>query len=249
MPNYGYTHNELRNNPEYQRLKQELGEAQELMNAYNCALLEVKSKLDILNEYFSLYGEQNPINDIQTRLKKPDSIYEKLKRYNLPITLEAIEENLYDVAGIRVVCSFVDDVYRVADGMMAQGGIIVDGKKDYIMFPKENGYRSLHLLLRVAIHLPSGKRYVKVEVQFRTIAMEFWANLEHKMRYKKDMDEKMQQEAYTELRRCAVMSNELDRHMQDLRYKIEGAHGTGQRDLSDITGSFSLPPMEDDTKN
>ena len=88
MPNYGYTHNELRNNPEYQRLKQELGEAQELMNAYNCALLEVKSKLDILNEYFSLYGEQNPINDIQTRLKKPDSIYEKLKRYNLPVTLD-----------------------------------------------------------------------------------------------------------------------------------------------------------------
>ena len=246
MPNYGYAAEELRNDPQFQRLRAELNDAQELMCSYQCALHYVGSKLDILNEYFSLYGEQNPINDIQTRLKTPESIYEKLLRRGVPLSVESVEKNLYDVAGVRVICSFVDDVYKVAEGLTSQNDIIVDEKKDYIMFPKDNGYRSLHLLLRVPIVLPWGSRNVKVEVQFRTIAMEFWADLEHKMRYKKDVDVKLQNETCRELKRCAMMSAELDRRMQDLRYQIEGKGKTaGLQDLSDFTGSLTLPPMDE----
>ena len=163
-------------------------DVRELMTYYQCAIMEVETKFRVLNERFKLSIERNPIDSITSRLKSLDSIVQKLERKKLPMTVEAIEQNLFDVAGIRIICSFVDDIYMLADCLVSQDDIKLVRVKDYIKNPKENGYRSLHLIVEVPIFLENGKRSVKVEVQLRTIAMEFWANLEHQLRYKKESE-------------------------------------------------------------
>ena len=137
--------------------------------------MEIETKFRVLDERFSLAHDSNPIDDIQSRLKSTESIRDKLLRKNLPFTPESIEKNIFDVAGVRIVCSFVDDIYMLADCLLKQDDIILIKRKDYIQNPKENGYRSLHLIVEVPIFLQDQKKLVKVEVQFRTIAMEFWA--------------------------------------------------------------------------
>ena len=158
-----------------------------LMAYYRCAIMEVETKFKVLNEQFSLEYDRNPIESIKSRLKSLDGIVKKVRRKNIPLTMEAIEENINDIAGIRVVCSFPEDIYLLAKCLLQQDDIRLIEKKDYIKNPKENGYRSLHLIVAVPIFLQNEKREMKVEVQLRTIAMDFWASLEHKVRYKKNM--------------------------------------------------------------
>ena len=163
------------------------GAFMELMMAYRCAVREVETKLNVLNDEYSVQHDRNPFENIKSRIKSPNSIYEKLVRRGIEPTVENVDKNLTDIAGIRVICSFVDDIYRLAEQLVSQDDIILVQRKDYIKKPKANGYRSLHLILDVPIFLSGGKKYKSVEVQFRTIAMDFWASLDHKLRYKKDI--------------------------------------------------------------
>lgn len=188
---------------------------------YQCALMETETKFRVLNEEFSLRHERNPISTIQTRLKDPRSIIEKMRRRGFPLTLESMEENVFDIAGIRAVCSFVDDVYFVANCLRNQDDIRILQIKDYISDPKDNGYRSLHMIIEIPIFLAAEKRVMKVEVQLRTIAMEFWANLDHKMRYKKNIDPEVEKKIENELLECALLSANLDQRMQRVRNIIE----------------------------
>lgn len=195
----------------------------ELMNKYRCAIMEVETKLHVLDSEFSLQYDRNPFESIKSRLKSPRSIIEKLERKG-QITDEAsfaksIEENLYDVAGIRVVCAFQEDIYRLAQLLVQQDDIQLIRTKDYIRNPKPNGYRSLHLIVEVPVFLADGKTSVKVEVQFRTIAMDFWASVDHKLRYKKDVANEA--EIVEKLRQCATTISELDNEMQRIRTMIE----------------------------
>lgn len=190
----------------------------QLMMEYRSAIVEVETKLKVLNAEFSQEYNRNPFESIKSRLKSPESIYEKLDRKGFPITVESIRENLADVAGLRVICSFPDDIYRIAKLVCQQDDIILLKEKDYIKNPKPNGYRSLHLILSVPIFLSTGKKYMKVEVQFRTIAMDFWASLEHKLKYKKDVEET--DEIVAQLKECADSIEMLDHQMQKIRDKI-----------------------------
>lgn len=195
----------------------------EMMNKYRCAIMEVETKLNVLNAEFSLQYDRNPFESIKSRLKSPESIIEKMAKKGLPFNRESlvncVENNLYDVAGIRVVCAFQEDIYRLAELLIQQDDIVLIRTKDYIKNPKPNGYRSLHLILEIPVFLTEGKTPVKVEVQFRTIAMDFWASVDHKLRYKKDVaDEEMLVER---LRRCATVIAGLDDEMQEIRNMIE----------------------------
>ena len=181
-------------------------------------MMEVKTKLNVLNEEFSLQYDRNPISNIKTRLKKLDSIQKKLEKNDWPLTVESMEENLHDIAGVRVICSFTEDVYRVADALLSQDDITLIEKKDYIANPKPNGYRSLHLIVTVPIFLADEKRRMKVEIQLRTIAMDSWATLEHQLRYKKDLE--FTDDMAAELYRCAQISAELDERMDHLRSAV-----------------------------
>lgn len=191
----------------------------ELMMRYRCAVMEVETKLNVLNAEFTMKNNRNPFESIKSRVKSPVSILEKMQRKGFPISTESIEANLTDVAGIRVICSFPDDIYATAKLLSEQDDITVLAVKDYIQQPKENGYRSLHLILEVPIFLSEEKKNMKVEVQFRTIAMDFWASLEHKLKYKKKIEN--EEEIFRELKKCAEASAALDLRMQALRDKIE----------------------------
>ena len=190
-----------------------------LMMEYRFAIMEIETRLKVLNEEFSREYKRNPFESIKSRLKSPESIYEKLERKGYPITVENIREHLTDVAGLRVICSFPDDIYRLADLVTRQDDILLLRKKDYIKNPKPNGYRSLHLILSVPIFLSNEKKYMKAEVQFRTIAMDFWASLEHKLKYKKDVNDA--DKIVAQLKACADSIEMLDYQMQDLRNKID----------------------------
>ena len=191
----------------------------ELMMHYSSAMLEIQTKLEVLNAEMALHSSRNPFESIKCRLKSPLSIVGKMKRKGLPATVEAIENNIYDIAGVRVICSFPSDIYRLAESLMAQDDIKVFKIKDYIKNPKPNGYRSLHLILEIPIFLSTEKKYVKVEVQFRTIAMDFWASLEHKLKYKKEIGEA--EDIAAELKQCADEISCLDNAMQSIRDKID----------------------------
>jgi len=199
-----------------------LQEFNKLMAYYRCAIMEIETKFNVLNEEFSLQHDRNPINGMTSRLKKFTSIADKLERKNLPMTIENTEENLNDIAGIRVVCAFPDDVYMLANAFLAQDDITLIQKKDYIANPKPNGYRSLHLIVSVPIFLAKEKRVMKAEIQLRTIAMDSWASLEHQLRYKKDFE--FTEHMANELLHCAKLSAELDARMDALRDMVQGEH-------------------------
>lgn len=190
-----------------------------LMMEYSSAIMEVETRLKVLNAMFSEEYKRNPFESIKSRLKTPESIYKKLEKKGYPVTIENIKEYAADVAGLRVICSFPDDIYRLAELLTKQDDIILLKKKDYIKSPKPNGYRSLHLILSVPIFLPNEKTYMKVEVQFRTIAMDFWASLEHKLKYKRHIDNT--EEIEQQLKACADSIEELDYQMQEIRDKID----------------------------
>ena len=191
------------------------------MTYYRCAVLEIETKFKVLDAQFSLSHERNPIESIHTRIKSPESIREKLNRKHLPMTVEAIEANINDIGGVRVICSFLDDIYMLSDCLLQQDDVRLIAKKDYIKNPKPNGYRSLHLIVEIPIFLYNEKRMVRVEVQLRTIAMQSWANLEHRLRYKKNLSPEVLAQTEDTLLACAVMSNQLDEQMQSIRRIIE----------------------------
>ena len=189
-----------------------------LLMRYDSALREVRTKLEILNDELSLTGMHSPISSISWRRKKTKSIFEKLERQGDPLTLESIEANLNDVAGIRVICAFVDDIYKVARMLVQQDDIQLIQVKDYIANPKPNGYRSYHMILEVPVFFSNEKKAMRVEVQIRTVGMDFWATLEHQMKYKKDIDNA--DEIMAELKVCADTIAETDKKMMEIRGKI-----------------------------
>ena len=192
----------------------------ELMAYYRCAMMEVETKFRVLSENFSLEDDRNPIEAIKTRMKSPESIRNKLERRGLPLTFESIEKNLNDVAGVRVICGFPGDIYRLAEAFISQDDVTLIEKKDYIENPKRNGYRSLHLIVTVPIYLHDEKKLMRVEVQFRTIAMDWWASLEHQIRYKKEVS--VTQSDVKNLRDCAEQASLLDYRMEQLYKSIQG---------------------------
>ena len=187
---------------------------QRLMTYYKCAMMEIETKFKVLDEQFSLQHDRNPIEGIKTRLKSPESLAGKLKRKGLPMTIASIEENIYDVAGIRIICSFPEDIYTLADCLLKQDDILLIEKKDYIKNPKKSGYRSLHLIVEVPIFLENEKRLVKTEVQLRTIAMD------HKLQYKKDIAPEEAAEISQSLSECAETIAELDEKMEKIKNRI-----------------------------
>ena len=190
-----------------------------LMSYYECAIMEIETKFRVLNHELSLEYDNNPIESIKTRVKSYDSILKKIRRKNIPLNLQAIE-NLKDIAGVRVICSFPDDIYKLAESFLKQDDITLIERKDYIKNPKPSGYRSLHLIVQVPIFLQNEKKMVNVEVQFRTIAMDFWASLDHKMRYKKELSDEEVEILQEELYDCAEQSAALDERMQRIRDRI-----------------------------
>lgn len=195
-----------------------------LMLQYECALMEIETKLRVLNAEFSLHHDRNPIESIKTRLKEPGSLIDKMKRKGLPLCLGSISEHIHDVAGVRVVCSFEEDVYHLRNCLLAQDDVELLSEKDYIENPKDNGYRSLHLTVKVPIFLVEEVILVPVEIQLRTIAMDFWASIEHIIRYKKNLDDDgfISEELYG----CALSSRRWDKKMGDLMKLCESRKRT-----------------------
>lgn len=210
-----------KNSERVREIRTMIARGERLMSYYRCAMMEIETKFRVLSEQFAAQHVHNPIDTIKTRLKSYESILEKLERLNVPISVDSIEENLHDVAGVRVICAFQDDIYWLADCLTSQDDIRLIQKKDYIQTPKDNGYRSLHLIVEIPIFLCDEKKYVKVEVQLRTIAMESWANLEHRIYYKKNIPENLQEEITMKLKFCAEMSEQLDLEMQQIRNAVE----------------------------
>ena len=192
---------------------------QEAMMMYTCAIREVKTKIEVLNDELSVRNSRNPIEMIKSRVKKPISIVEKLRRKGLEVSLESMINNLDDVAGVRVICSFIDDIYAVADMFARQDDVTVLEVKDYIRKPKQNGYRSYHMIVQIPVFFSDGKRPMRVEIQLRTVAMDFWASLEHQMKYKKDSADRP--EISAELRSCAETIAATDARMLGIRKRIE----------------------------
>ena len=195
-----------------------LSNFRQIMMIYNCALREVKTKFEVLNDDLSIKNSRNPIEMIKTRIKKPESIAQKLYRKGYDISIDSIITNLNDVAGIRIICSFIDDIYEVSEMFIKQDDVKVIEIKDYIKNPKSNGYRSYHMIVEIPVFFADRKQMVKVEVQFRTIAMDFWASLEHQMKYKKDIENP--DDIITELKSCADIISETDNMMMQIRKKI-----------------------------
>ena len=215
----------------YDRTKQVAGalvDYRELMMMYTCAMKEIQTKFEVLNSEFNVRYSRNPINSMSTRLKRTVSIVEKLARKGQAFTPENVERYLGDVAGVRVICSYVDDIYKIADSFVQQDDITLIERKDYIANPKENGYRSLHLIVKVPVFFADQKCEMKVEVQLRTIAIDFWASLEHQLKYKKEIPR--QDEIVTELKACADAITAAENHMLSIRQEIEAFEDTPTED-------------------
>ena len=197
-------------------LKENIMPFNTLMAYYRCAIMEVETKFKVLNEEFSLQYDRNPIESIKSRIKSMDGIFKKAKKKNIPITMEGIEEGIRDIAGVRVICSFTEDM--LADCLLKQDDVVLVERKDYIKNPKPSGYRSLHLIIEIPIFLQNEKKMMKVEVQFRTIAMDFWASLEHKIYYK--FEGHAPEYISRDLRACAEIVSNLDAKMLQLNEAI-----------------------------
>ena len=194
-------------------------EYKELMMMYSCALKQIHTKFEILDIEYNVLYKRNPIHSISTCLKRPISIREKLKRKDLPFSPESIETSINDVAGIRVICAYEDDIYSIAQALMAQEDITLIARKDYIVNPKPNGYRSLHLIVSVPVYFADHMKNIKVEIQFRTISMDFWAALEHQLKYKDSLADG--EEIVAELKECADIISETAAKMLSIRKKID----------------------------
>lgn len=196
-------------------------EFSDLMMVYRCAIREVQTKLEVLNDEFSVRFRRNPIVSIKTRVKKPLSIARKLQKRGFPHTIESVRDKLHDVAGVRVTCAFIDDIYQIAELLAKQDDVTVVEIKDYIENPKPNGYRSYHMIITIPVFFSDKVDHVHVEVQIRTMAMDFWASLEHQIRYKKQMANQADLEMISkELYECAEIIAQTDVRMQNVKEMI-----------------------------
>ena len=192
-----------------------------MQNLYDAAVRQLTLKFNILNSEFNVLYARNPIHHIDGRVKSQSSIVAKLIKRGLPLSIESARKNINDIAGVRVVCSYIDDVYRVGEMLARQTDVEIVKKQDYIQTPNYNGYRSLHMDIKVPVYLSDRTEYVVAEIQLRTIAMEFWANLEHQLRYKKDLSPELMEQTSHQLSECARLSAVLDEQMQSIRDIIE----------------------------
>ena len=186
----------------------------QIMFLYEAGINQLESRINILKREFQFSNDRNPIENIESRIKSKESILLKLKRKGLPITVSALTNNIRDIAGIRIICPFIEDVYNVARMLVKQKDVELIEAKDYIINPKENGYRSLHLIVTTEVQFSNQTRKIPVEIQIRTIAMNFWASTEHQLRYKKDRE--FTDEVQKELKECADIMAEADRIMQNI---------------------------------
>jgi putative GTP pyrophosphokinase len=191
-----------------------------LMNMYNAAIREVSTKLEILDDEFQVLHSHNPIHHIESRLKSPRSVVEKATRKGLALSIDSVRDNITDIAGIRVMCHYIDEVYAVAELLAKQEDIDVVKTADYIKHPKPSGYRSLHLVVSVPVFLSSATERIPVEVQLRTVAMDYWASLEHEIRYKGRAG--VADELQAQLRDCAETIFATDLWMQDIYNRLQG---------------------------
>ncbi len=208
----------LGDNADLEKIQEKFQDFQEFMMMYGCAIKEVRTKFEVLNDDFSVTYKYNPIEMIKSRVKSPMSIMGKIKRKGYEMNMDSVLYNINDVAGVRIICSYIDDIYRIAEMFANQDDITVIEVKDYIKNPKPNGYRSYHMIVEVPVFFAKRKQNMRVEVQFRTIAMDFWASLEHKMKYKKDIPNIEQIEK--ELAECADIIALTDEKMQSINNNI-----------------------------
>jgi putative GTP pyrophosphokinase len=226
-----FTLNELRT------LKAELTR---FMMAYKFALDEMNTKINILKEEFQYIHDYNPIEHVKSRVKSPESILDKVYRKNLELSLPSIKENIKDIAGIRITCSFITDIYKISDMLKSQKDITVVESKDYIVNPKPNGYRSLHLIIEIPIFMSDREERIPVEIQIRTIAMDFWASLEHKIFYKYNKD--VPDHLLKELKEAATSAAELDVKMERLNNEM-GVYKEKGRLEDELLGQQSALPF------
>ena len=196
----------------------EEGVYQSVMMRYHCAILEMRTKLEVLSRDMSVRYRRNPIEFIESRLKKPSSIARKLEKMGYEVTVQNVTEHLSDIAGIRVLCAYIDDIYEIARMLAHQKDVEIITGKDYIKHPKDNGYRSYHMIVEIPVYFSDAVRPVRCEIQIRTIAMDFWATLDHDMQYKKQVEDAEQ--IMQELKDCADIIHQTDEKMMRLRERI-----------------------------
>lgn len=207
--------------PDLAAFRELAGELAQFLMVYKFGLAEIETKINILAEELTHKGRGNPIEHVSPRLKTPASIATKAQRLDCPLTFDALRTQIRDIAGIRIVCSFVSDVYTVASMLTGQPDVTVLQTKDYVAHPKKNGYRSLHLIVEIPVFLSDQVVPVPIEVQLRTAAMDFWASLEHKIYYKYDLD--IPAELREELSAAAEDAARLDQRMEALHLAIHGS--------------------------
>ncbi len=192
---------------------------QEIMMIYESAIKQIETKLEILNKEYKVTGRRNPIETIKSRIKSPDSIAKKLEKKGLAVNFKTMTENLQDIAGVRVICPYISDIYNVRDILLKQPDITLIAEKDYIENPKASGYRSLHIVVEIPVYLSQTEHLIKVEIQLRTIAMDFWASLEHELKYKNE--QKIPESVRRELFRVAETIAMTDREMEEIAIELQ----------------------------
>lgn len=192
----------------------------EIEHLYDSAIELVKAQLSIFDNEFSMRFQRNPIHNIESRIKTPQSIVNKLQRKGFPVSPESARNHLMDIAGVRVICCYIDDIYALSDLLTVRSGFEVLKTKDYIQNPKSNGYRSFHMIVNVPVHMSTGMQMAPVEIQIRTIAMDFWASLEHQLHYKSIGNQDISSTLTDELKQCADAISEIDEKMQTMFQQI-----------------------------
>lgn len=222
----------------------------EMRMMYSCAIREVRTKAEVLNEEMSVRYHRNPISSITSRVKNPESIIQKLHKKGLPFTVEAVMANLSDVAGVRIICEFVDDIYTVASLIAMQDDLRVVKIKDYIRNPKPNGYRSYHMIVEIPVFFSKGKTPMRVEIQIRTIAMDFWASLDHELKYKKNINPDTEETIAAELKACAERISETDTIMQQIRIKLDSVEEEKKKQTEqNANGSYTVVDEDFETED
>ena len=206
------------------RVKNAERKTREILQKYRAAMREMMVRCEIIDQDLSLKKHRNPIHHVESRIKSPESIFEKLGRYGKEPTLENMERYIMDIAGIRIICSYIQDVYNMLDLLRRQDDLVIVNVKDYIANPKPNGYRSLHVIVRIPVYFLDKKELIPVEIQLRTIAMDFWASLEHDLKYKA-VREIEGIDSFRELKDCSRIIEEVESRMQVLARALDVDEG------------------------
>ena len=204
----------------------------QIRGVYQAAIREIDARLKTLDSEFSYRHRHNPIHHIESRVKSLPSIVKKLRSLGIPVSIINAKKNLHDIAGVRVVCRYVDDIYRIANLLLSQDDVLLIQEKDYIKNPKENGYRSLHIVVDVPVYMIEGRLFTPVEIQIRTVAMDFWATLEHGIRYK--ASEEVPDSIVHELRECADVITDTDYRMQRIFKALQMVHDREEEEEAEI---------------